>query len=101
MHYNDVALAISQLKPTIKMHSPHYKCNHCNMSITMWIPLIVGVKVLHSICNMGTHGLPDMFILSPWALGVQIRQTTCTHVRNACDMSTGGLPDMYTRKPWA
>ena len=40
---------------------PHYKCNHCNVARTLWIPLILGVKGLHIICNMGTHGLPDMF----------------------------------------
>ena len=37
----------------------HYKC-----------------KVLHSICNMATGGLPDRFIISSRALGVHIRQTS-------------------------
>ena len=27
------------------------------------------MKVLHSICNMGTRGLPDMYTLSPRARG--------------------------------
>ena len=45
------------------------------------------MKVLPSICNMGTHGLPDMFTLSPQAHGshasdVHIRQTTHAHVTN-------------------
>ena len=42
-------------------------------------------KVLHSICNMGTCGLPDMYTLSPQACGpqgVHIRQTTHAHVTN-------------------
>ena len=38
------------------------------------------VKVLHTICNMGTCGLPGMYTLGPW--GVHIRQTTCAHVTN-------------------
>ena len=43
------------------------------------------MKVLHSICNMDTRGLPVMFTLSPQAcgpraLGVHITQTTHTHV---------------------
>ena len=42
-------------------------------------------KVLHSICNIGTRGLPDMYTLGPAALGpqgVHIRQTTRAHVIN-------------------
>ena len=40
--------------------------------------------IIHS-CNMGTHGLPDIYTLSPQAcspcsLGVYIRQTTRAHV---------------------
>ena len=42
----------------------------------MWL------KVLHSICNMGTCGLPDMYTLGPRAQGVHIRQTTRAHVTN-------------------
>ena len=41
------------------------------------------VKALHSICNMGTCGLPDMHTLGPAALrsqGVHIRQTTHAYV---------------------
>ena len=42
-------------------------------------------QVVHNSCNMGTHGLPDIYTLSPWAcgccaLGVYIRQTTHAHV---------------------
>ena len=35
----------------------------------------------HNSCNMYTRGLPDIYILSPRALGVHIRQTTHTHVK--------------------
>ena len=45
------------------MCSPHYKYNHYNIARTLWIPLILGVKVLHIICNMGTSGLPDMYAI--------------------------------------
>ena len=38
------------------------------------------VKVLHSICIMGTRGLPDMYTLGP--RGVHIRQTTRARVTN-------------------
>ena len=39
----------------------------------------------HNSYNMCTHGLPDMYTLSPWAcgpwaLGVHIKQTTHAHV---------------------
>ena len=37
-------------------------------------------QVVHNSCNMGTRGLPDIYTLSPRALGVYIRQTTCAHV---------------------
>ena len=42
-------------------------------------------KVLHSICNIGTHGPPDMYTLNPRARGprgVHIRQTTHSYVTN-------------------
>ena len=44
-------------------------------------------KVLHNICNIGTHGLPNMYpsALGPVALGprgAHIRQTTHAHVTN-------------------
>ena len=29
---------------------------------------------------MGTHDLPDVYALSPQALGIHIRQITCAHV---------------------
>ena len=25
----------NQLKPTIEMHRPHYKCNHCNLTVVL------------------------------------------------------------------
>ena len=37
-------------------------------------------QVVHNSCNMGTRGLPDIYTLSPRALGVYIRQTTRAHV---------------------
>ena len=37
-------------------------------------------SVAYNSCNTGTHGLPDMYTLSPRALGVHIRQTTCACV---------------------
>ena len=45
------------------------------------------VKVLHSICNMGTHGPPDMYTLGPracgpWPWDVRIGQITGAHVTN-------------------
>ena len=33
----------------------------------------------HNSYTMSTCGLPDMYNLSPQALGVHIRQTTCVH----------------------
>ena len=51
----------------------------------MWL------KGLHSICKMGTHGLPDMYTLSPQ--NVHIRQTTCAHVTN--------IPSTYLKVSYA
>ena len=36
--------------------------------------------MVHNSCNVCTRGLPDMYTLSPRALGVHIRQTTRVHV---------------------
>ena len=36
-------------------------------------------EVLHSSYTMGAHGSPDIYTLSPRALGVYIRQTTRAH----------------------
>ena len=47
--------------------APQYEREENIRYVTLWIPLILGVKVLHSICNMGTHGLPDVFTLNPQA----------------------------------
>ena len=44
----------------------------CSLLITKW-------HIIRS-CNMGTHGLPDIYTLSPQALGVYITQTTLAHV---------------------
>jgi len=38
------------------------------------------LEVLHNICNMGTHDLPDMYAHNPRALDIHIRQITCAHV---------------------
>jgi len=38
------------------------------------------MEVLHISCNMCTHDLPDMYALSPWALGIHIRQIPHAHV---------------------
>ena len=40
------------------------------------------VKVLHSICNMGTRSLPDMYTLALGPQDAHIRQTTRAHVTN-------------------
>ena len=38
----------------------------------MYIEQIFGVpEVIHITCNMGTHDLPDMYALSPQAIGLQ------------------------------
>ena len=64
------------------------------------------VKVLHSICNMGTRGLPDMYTLGPRACGP--RAPGCAYQADHpcpcykyCNMGTRGLPDMYTLGPRA
>ena len=36
-------------------------------------------EVLHITYTMCTHGLPDIYTLSPCALGVYIRQATRAH----------------------
>jgi len=42
------------------------------------------LEVLHNICNMGTHDLPDMYARSPWAAGIHIRQILgCGHTYQA------------------
>jgi len=38
------------------------------------------MEVLHISCNMCTRDLPDMYALSPWALGIHIRQIPHAHV---------------------
>ena len=53
------------------------------------MPLILGVKVLHIICNNGTSGLPDMYAVclkpkghtSPW-LYISGRPCSRAHVTN-------------------
>ena len=34
----------------------------------------------YNSCNMGTHGLPNVYTLSPRDSGIHIRQTTRIHV---------------------
>ena len=36
--------------------------------------------MLHISCDIGTRDLPDMYALSPRALGIHIRQITCAYV---------------------
>ena len=36
--------------------------------------------MLHISCNIGTRDLPDMYALSPQALGIHIRQITRAYV---------------------
>ena len=38
------------------------------------------MEVLHISCNMCTRDLPDMYALSPRALGIHIRQIPRAHV---------------------
>ena len=47
----------------------HYKYNHCNIAIATQLATMeeMWVKVLHSICNMDTCGLPNMHTISPRA----------------------------------
>jgi len=33
------------------------------------------LEVLHNICNMGTHDLPDMYARTPWAAPSGFRHT--------------------------
>ena len=37
-------------------------------------------EVLHNSCNITTRDLPDMYVLSPQALSIHIRQITHAHV---------------------
>ena len=50
----------------MKMHSPHNKCNQCNIARALWIPLILGVKVLCIV--FVTWTLVVYLIYSPLAL---------------------------------
>ena len=36
--------------------------------------------MIHNSCNMAIHDLPDMYVLSPRALGIHIRQIPHGHV---------------------
>ena len=38
------------------------------------------MEVLHITCNMCSPDLPDMYALSPWVLGIHIRQIPRAHV---------------------
>ena len=48
--------------------------------ITLGINTISLMEQLHDSCNVGTRDLPDMYTLSPLALGKHIRQITFVHV---------------------
>ena len=50
-------------------------------------------QVVLSSCNMGTHGLPDIYTLSPHALNVYIRQTICAHVTTIQYIASWGEPE--------
>jgi len=39
------------------------------------------LEVLHKICNMDTHELPDMYAHSPRALGITIRKITSATIK--------------------
>ena len=78
--------------------------------VSLWIPLILGVKVLHQLltsviatyirmyanctfnsCNMGTSGLPNMYtgclrVTGQRAEGAHIRQTMSAHVTTPCGL---------------
>ena len=57
------------------------------------------LEVLHNSCNTGTHGLPDMYTLSPRALGVHIRQTTRACVTTIkCILDTCNLIRKYVNE---
>ena len=38
------------------------------------------LEVIHNTCNMGARDLPDMYVLSPQASGIHIRQIPHAHV---------------------
>ena len=58
----------------------------CGFTVYCYYVMFLSYKqVVHNSCNMGTHGLPDIYALSPQAcgpraLGVYIRQITRAHV---------------------
>ena len=47
--------------------------------------------MLHISCNIGTRDLPDMYALSPRALGIHIRQITRAYVTTITCNSEGQI----------
>jgi len=56
------------------------------------------LEVLHNICNIGTHDLPDTYARSPRALSIHIRQISRAHVTNIKCMYTLMYACMHTHK---
>ena len=48
--------------------------------VSLLFPLIHPRKVIHITCNIGARDSPDMYALSPQALGIHIRQIPRAHV---------------------
>ena len=51
--------------------------------------------MLHISCNIGTRDLPDMYALSPRALGIHIRQITRAYVTTITCMLATHTPKPY------
>ena len=59
------------------MHKLHYNVLRIRSYMNSYLEPLSQLteEVLHNSCNTGTCGLPDMYILSPQASCVHIRQT--------------------------
>ena len=55
--------------------------------------------MVHISCNIGTCDLPDMYALSPRALGIHIRQITRAYV-TTITYSPGSFPGNIYILPW-
>ena len=55
------------------------KCDKYLLDSNYWC-CYYGNKVTHNSCNMAIHDLPDMYALSPQALGIHFRQIPHAHV---------------------
>ena len=51
------------------------KAKACELGQTFRVP-----EVIHITCNTGARDSPDMYALSPWALGMHIRQIPRAYV---------------------